>query len=93
DGTRASDIVARYGGEEFVVIFPETPLVRAVEQCERLRKKIENFPWSAIHPELQVTMSIGLNDDLSFDSFEHMLATADNNLFQAKADGRNRLCY
>lgn len=93
NGTRTSDIVARYGGEEFVVIFPETPLMRAVEQCERLRKMIENFPWSVIHPELQVTMSIGLNDDLSFDGFEHMLAAADNNLFQAKADGRNQLCY
>ncbi|MGZ8928020.1 MAG: GGDEF domain-containing protein, partial [Methylobacter sp.] len=60
---------------------------------ERLRKSIENFPWSTIHPELQVTISIGLNDDLSFDGFEQMLAVADNNLFQAKADGRNRLCY
>jgi len=93
NGIRASDIVARYGGEEFVVIFPETSLMQAVEQCERLRKKIENFSWSAIHPELQVTMSIGLNDDLSFDGFEQMLAVADHNLFQAKADGRNRLCY
>lgn len=93
DSIRASDIVARYGGEEFVVIFPETPLTQAAEQCERLRKKIENFPWAAIHPELQVTMSIGLNDDLSFDRFEHMLAAADGKLFQAKADGRNRLCY
>lgn len=93
NGIRASDIVARYGGEEFVIIFPETPLMQAVEQCERLRKKIENFSWAAIHPELQVTMSIGLNDDLSFDGFEHMLAAADKNMFQAKADGRNRLCY
>lgn len=93
EGTRTSDIVARYGGEEFVVIFPETPLMQAVEQCERLRKKIENFPWPAIHPELQVTMSMGLNDDLSFAGFEQMLAVADKNLFQAKADGRNRVCY
>lgn len=93
DGIRESDIVARYGGEEFVVIFPETPLIRAVEQCERLRKKIENFPWPAIHPELQVTMSMGLNDDLNFAGFEQMLAAADKNLFQAKADGRNRVCY
>ncbi|TAK62466.1 diguanylate cyclase [Methylobacter sp.] len=93
ESTRESDIVARYGGEEFVVIFPETPLIRAVEQCEKLRKKIENFPWPAIHPELQVTMSMGLNDDLSFTGFEQMLAAADKNLFQAKADGRNRVCY
>jgi two-component system cell cycle response regulator len=93
NNTRASDIVARYGGEEFVIIFSETPLLQAVEQCERLRKTIENFPWSEIHPELQVTLSMGINDDLSLDGFEHMLAAADKNLFQAKADGRNRLCY
>ncbi|MGZ4968564.1 MAG: diguanylate cyclase [Methylobacter sp.] len=93
NNTRASDIVARYGGEEFVIIFPETPLIQAVEQCERLRKTIESFSWSAIHPELKVSMSIGLNDDIGFDRFEQMLAVADKNLFQAKADGRNRLCY
>lgn len=92
NSTRASDIVARYGGEEFVIIFPETPLMQAVEQCERLRKLIEDFPWSAIHPDLQVTMSMGLSDDLSLDRFEHILAAADNNLYRAKADGRNRLC-
>ncbi|MCK9396645.1 MAG: diguanylate cyclase [Methylobacter sp.] len=92
NSTRASDIVARYGGEEFVVIFPETPLMQAAEQCERLRKLIEDFPWSTIHPDLQVTMSMGLSDDLSLDSFEHILAAADNNLYRAKAGGRNRLC-
>jgi two-component system cell cycle response regulator len=93
DNTRASDVVARYGGEEFVIIFPETSLPQAAQQCEKLRKTIENFPWSAIHPELRVTISMGLNDDLDFDDFEHMLAAADSNLYQAKADGRNRVCY
>ncbi|WP_217182921.1 GGDEF domain-containing protein [Methylobacter tundripaludum] len=92
NSTRASDIVARYGGEEFVVIFPETPLMQAAAQCERLRKLIEGFPWSTIHPDLQVTMSMGLSDDLSLERFEHILAAADNNLYRAKADGRNRLC-
>ncbi|MGZ5052098.1 MAG: GGDEF domain-containing protein [Methylobacter sp.] len=91
NNARASDVVARYGGEEFVIIFPETSLRQAAQQCERLRKQIENFPWSTLHPELKVSISIGLSDDLGFDCFERMLAAADSYLYQAKGDGRNRI--
>ena len=58
---RSSDLVARYGGEEFVIAFPETDLHQAHETCESLRKRIESYPWHELHPDLKVTMSIGLS--------------------------------
>lgn len=93
DNTRKNDLVARYGGEEFVIAFPETPLEQAVSLCERLREKISQHPWQNIHPELKVTMSMGLNADLDLGNYEQMLAAADHKLYQAKNDGRNCLRY
>jgi two-component system cell cycle response regulator len=90
--TRQSDVVARYGGEEFVIAFPETPLPQAMALCERLRQQIEAYPWNKIQPDLRVTMSMGLNDDLGLKSSEKMLAAADELLYNAKSTGRNRLC-
>ncbi|MBV9868774.1 MAG: diguanylate cyclase [Abitibacteriaceae bacterium] len=90
--TRDSDIVARYGGEEFVVAFTHTGLHQAVVLCERLRQQIEAYPWHEIHPEMHVTMSMGLTDNVRLGSFESMIAGADKQLYQAKAEGRNRVC-
>lgn len=90
--TRASDVVARYGGEEFVIAFPETPLPVAVMLCERLRQAIEAFDWTTLHPNLAVTMSMGVDGDLSRGGLEAMLNAADGLLYQAKHSGRNRVC-
>lgn len=91
--TRTSDVVARYGGEEFVIAFPETELGEAAAFCERLRQIIEAHPWRDIHPDLKVTMSMGLNADLQQGSVEKMLAAADTLLYQAKHAGRNRVVH
>lgn len=89
---RASDLVARYGGEEFVIAFPETDLEQAHETCESLRKRIESFPWHELHPELKVTMSMGLSSDASVRDIHIMLEAADALLYRAKHEGRNRVC-
>ncbi len=91
--TRKNDIVARYGGEEFVIVFPETPLEEATQLCERLRESISNHDWKNIDPELNVTISMGLNADTSLKNFEQMLAAADQKLYEAKDSGRNKVCY
>ncbi len=93
NNTRENDLAARYGGEEFVIAFPETPLAQAVKLCERLRDLISDYPWHKINPELQITISMGLNADLQFEKFEQMLAAADSKLYEAKNTGRNRICY
>jgi two-component system cell cycle response regulator len=90
--TRDSDMVARYGGEEFVIAFPETPLKHAAALCERLRQQIETHPWQEVDPTLHVTMSMGLTNDLSLETFERMVDAADGLLYQAKEAGRNRIC-
>ena len=90
-GTRASDVLARYGGEEFVIAFSETGLHSAAELCERLRARIETHPWSEVHPDLRVTISIGISDERTLGSIEAMLAAADRRMYQAKAGGRNRV--
>jgi len=91
EGTRQSDLVARYGGEEFVVLFPESSLAQAAQCCEKLRQRIEDYPWQDVHPGVAVTMSMGLCDRIEAGSVEKMLIEADDLLYQAKHGGRNRV--
>lgn len=90
---RLSDLVARYGGEEFVIAFPETELPQAAALCDKLRNMIEGFPWHEVHPDLKVTMSMGVYADLAAGTAEAMLQKADALLYRAKQTGRNRVCF
>lgn len=89
--TRSTDIVARYGGEEFVIAFSESTVQQAALRCEALRAAIEQHAWQEVHPDLRVTMSMGLCDDTKRGSIEKMLAAADEGLYEAKRSGRNRV--
>lgn len=91
--SRISDVVARYGGEEFALIFPETPLQNAVIACEKMRVAIESYYWESIAERLCVTMSFGIADSVAKKTAEHLLATADTKLYEAKSAGRNRIVY
>jgi diguanylate cyclase (GGDEF)-like protein len=88
---RHTDLVARFGGEEFVVLLVETDLEAAQRVCEKLRQAIAQHNWSAIHPSLSLTISIGVTADTSVPTHDRMLAAADRNLYAAKAAGRNRV--
>jgi diguanylate cyclase (GGDEF)-like protein len=90
---RETDIIARYGGEEFVVVFVQTPLPQAVQACEKIRRAVARCPWRSVNPELCVTLSIGLSDDLGVLNHERFLHAADKKLYEAKRGGRNRVCY
>lgn len=90
--TREADVVARYGGEEFVIAFPKTGLGQAVRLCDRLRLSIQDHDWSAIHPDLRVTMSMGACAQPQLDQLELMIAAADEQLYEAKHNGRNQVC-
>ncbi|HEU4641006.1 MAG TPA: diguanylate cyclase [Gemmatimonadaceae bacterium] len=93
---RAVDVVARYGGEEFVVILPETPEEGAVSLAERIRARVgDALPISAgEYGWLNVTVSIGVATIPSprVNSPEELIALADEALYRAKAQGRNRVC-
>jgi len=92
ESCRNGDLVARYGGEEFVFAMPHTGIDEACAACERLREAVQAYPWTTIHPDLQVTMSFGLASDTSAPNHEQLLTLADDFLYQAKRSGRNRLC-
>lgn len=88
---REVDLVARYGGEEFALALPRTALAGGLAVCERIREAVADHPWASIHPELRVTLSIGVAADLSVQDHEKLLALADDNLYRAKRAGKNRV--
>ncbi len=87
------DLLARYGGEEFAVVLPETELESGAELGERLRQAVENHPFAFEGRPYQVTISLGVasthgNEALSP---QDLIARADERLYRAKKDGRNRV--
>jgi two-component system cell cycle response regulator len=90
---RGIDLACRYGGEEFVVVMPETDMAVATMVAERLRRRIasEPFPIQKGTRMIEVTISIGIaalgpNDDAAA-----VIKRADQALYRAKRDGRNRV--
>jgi two-component system cell cycle response regulator len=94
DHVRADDTLARIGGEEFAVMMPETALADAAEVCERLRQAVEAGTCLLDGGEkLTVTVSIGLAVwAQSMTSISDLMKTADERLYEAKSNGRNRVC-
>jgi len=87
---RNSDVVTRYGGEEFCIILTNTEMKYAVNVMESIRKKVESTMIKIHNISFRMTLSIGLNEDMS-SSFDQMLALADENLYRAKNEGRNKV--
>jgi len=92
---RRIDIPCRYGGEEFAVLLPGTRLIQAVRAAERLRVSIENAPVKLNGNLVRLTASFGVEtyqarQELSVEEF---IRQADQFLLEAKARGRNRVCY
>ena len=94
ESIRSVDVVARYGGEEFVVVLPETGLQGAVIFAERTRERIEKTAFVAAHGGVKLTASIGVASFPSPDiaSVDDLFARADEALYRAKAEGRNKVC-
>ena len=90
---RETDLVARYGGEEFTIAFPATPLEQAGQLAERLRRAVQGHDWPDIHPDLKVTLSIGLSAKNGLVSVKELLQAADIRLYEAKDHGRNQTRY
>jgi two-component system cell cycle response regulator len=90
---RGIDLACRYGGEEFVVVMPETDMAVATMVAERLRRRIagEPFPIQKGAKTIDVTISIGIAALGPDDNAAAVIKRADQALYRAKRDGRNRV--
>ncbi len=84
-------LLARLGGEEFGILFNNLNVTDASGFCERLRLDLASAKVVADDEELSVTVSIGLATIESHESFDNYLNAADQFLYMAKYDGRNRI--
>ena len=84
------DLAARYGGEEFVVLLPETDLAGARAVAEKLAVRFREQDFVAKGRHFRVTMSLGVVQYAGGDP-DLALREADRNLYQAKAQGRDRI--
>lgn len=90
---RKEELFARYGGEEFVVVLPETGHEGGVAVAERIRVQVEKHCFQYEGKTFPVTISVGMattNGDAALTPNE-LIRQADEKLFQAKNDGRNRI--
>ena len=92
---RTSDFAARWGGEEFVVLLPNTDVDGAFHVAEHLRKCVEDVKVLCKDgSETRMTVSIGVHAAIPSqnDFWDCFISKADEALYRAKAEGRNRVC-
>jgi two-component system cell cycle response regulator len=87
---RAADVVARYGGEEFLAVLTGAPSGYALAVADRLREAIAAEPVMAGNLGVPITVSIGVAVGGPGVSSERLIGSADEALYRAKRDGRNR---
>ncbi|GMT41869.1 MAG: diguanylate cyclase response regulator [bacterium] len=90
---RVADVVARYGGEEFVIMLPETLKKEAARVAERIRKDIEKHKFKGEKDGIKFTISMGVEDSkpVHIKKCEDLVQYADDKLYKAKRNGRNRV--
>lgn len=88
---RESDVVTRWNGEEFFVLLKECRLEHAVVVAERLRQEVDQHDFSSIIPDGHVTISLGVAQHEVGETASALFAHADEALYKAKVNGRNRL--
>jgi two-component system cell cycle response regulator len=90
--TRVNDLPCRLGGEEFVVLMPDTTITRAFQVAERLRAAVAAEPFEVAGREIRITASVGVSAiAIGTDTPETVLKRADQALYAAKREGRNRV--
>lgn len=93
---RSHDLVARYGGEEFACLLPECGLDGAKARAEALRQSVASLaiPHAGAVPASMMSISIGVACMLPSDEHapSHLVNLADQQLYNAKAQERNRVC-
>lgn len=93
DNIRQIDFMGRYGGEELSIVLTETEAGSARLAAERIRQAVESKIIRAYDEDLKVTVSVGVSvypQDAA--SVQELIESADDALYRAKQEGRNRVC-
>lgn len=90
---RESDVFGRYGGEEFVQILANTSLEGAIVHAERTRAQVEKIVFPQLGQDFGVTISVGVAQYERVEPVLNTFARADDALYQAKSEGRNKVCW
>ena len=85
---RNTDLLARWGGEEFVILTPGSDGEMAYQAAEKLRKAVEQIKFDDIGT---LTCSFGVAQYVYGDTAESLISRADDALYRAKLNGRNRV--
>ncbi|HYI11707.1 MAG TPA: diguanylate cyclase [Thermoanaerobaculia bacterium] len=88
---RPGDRIGRTGGEELGVILPATREAAAMAVAERLRAAVELLDWHDVDPALRMTISLGVAEWHGEETLARVAARADERLYRAKQEGRNRV--
>ena len=88
---RPHDLLVRYGGEEFAILLPETGVEEARSIAERLRKMVAANEVVSHGVTFKITISVGIAPVIGGSSLEEVFAQADEALYCAKENGRNRV--
>jgi len=86
---RSQDTLSRWGGEEFIILSESTTIDEAFILAERLRHAIETFSFDI--PDT-ITCSFGVSEYMPSDTPSSIIKRADDALYRAKKEGRNRVC-
>jgi two-component system cell cycle response regulator len=89
---RTIDIVGRYGGDEFIIILPQIDLENAYIACERLREAVELETFLFDDNVIPLAISLGIATYQDGKDAQSLIKIADDNLYRAKKEGKNRTC-
>jgi diguanylate cyclase (GGDEF)-like protein len=87
---RPTDMLGRFGGDEFVALLPENDQAAAIAIAERIRLQVQDSKLDGQHA---LTASFGIAEMQPGDTYEMLFERADQALYKAKQDGRNRLSW
>jgi diguanylate cyclase (GGDEF)-like protein len=90
-GARSHDLVVRFGGDEFALLLRGADLETSTTNCARLCAQVRGHDWSRLHPDLRVTLSIGVAASHEAPARDAVFALADRRLYAAKQTGRDKV--
>jgi diguanylate cyclase (GGDEF)-like protein len=91
DSVRPGDIIGRYGGEEFIILLPMIAKKQVLEIAENIRKNVEKQKFTDNNETFTTTISIGITKYIESLNEDNLISIADNALYQAKKEGRNKV--